>query len=105
MLYKDYFKIIGDEEKMNINRYFKSDDSSKYNKMNNFNESIENITKLDPFKLCIEIELLFRYLDYSQKNTSEENKRFFFSTIEEIFYNLKKIPFVDDDKNISNFLL
>ena len=80
-------------------------DSSKYNKINNFDGNTENIIKLDPTKLCIEIELLFRYLDYTYKNKSEDKKRYFFSTIEENFYNLKKIPFMDERKKLSNFLL
>jgi len=103
-LYSDYFKIIDNNDNIEKARYFKSDDSLKYNKLNNFDGKENNIIKLDPIKLCIEIELLFRYLDYTYNNKFEEKKRFFFSTIEENFYNLKKIPFSDNKKN-STFIL
>jgi len=44
--------------------------------------------KLKPERICFEIELLFRYFDF----IPSEKKRWFFSTIEEVFYNLKKYP-------------
>ena len=99
-LYSIYFNII--DKTVEQQRYFKSENSLKYNKMNNFNEenNIDRISKLDPLKLCIEIELLFRYLDYEYNNNSDEKKRFFFSTIEENIYDLKKIPLSVDTENI-----
>jgi len=93
-LYSTYFTII--EQPKDKERYFKSENSLKYNKINNFDD-IDTILKLDPIKLCIEIELLFRYLDYDKRS---DKKRFFFSTIEENIYNLKKIPLNDETTNI-----
>ena len=60
-LYSAYFKIIGEDQEIDQKRYFKSDESSKYNKVNNFDNNIENIMKINPINLCIEIEILFRY--------------------------------------------
>jgi hypothetical protein len=84
-LYSLFFKIIGEEPQT---RYLKEDST---NKINNFIE-IKNITKLNPVKLCVEIEILFRYLDYEYKLRNEQTKKFYFTAIEEVLYNLKKIP-------------
>ena len=56
----------------------------KYKKVIYEDESI----KIKPERICFEIELLLRYYDF----ISSESKRWFFSTIEEIFYDLKKYP-------------
>jgi len=54
--------------------------------------------KVKSQKICIEIELLFRYYDFIKLN----EKRWFFSTIEENFYDLKKYPKMN---NLSNKFL
>ena len=104
-MYNKLFEILGNDENKDVKRYFKSEGSEKFDSMNNFDGETDKIKKLEPVKLCIEIELLFRYLDYEYEKKSEEKKRFFFSAIEENFYNLKKIPFIDDTKKTSSFLL
>jgi hypothetical protein len=86
-LYSLFFQIIKKEPE---NRYLK-DETGKFNKINNFID-IKNIIKLDPVKLCVEIEMLFSYLDYEYNNRNENIKKFYFTAIEEVLYNLKKIP-------------
>ena len=97
-LYKLMLKVINKEDIDNQNRYFKEDESSNFNKKNNFTGNSEKIGKLDPTKLCIEIEMLFRYLDYEYNKRNEEKKRFFFKVIEEHLYELKSIPMLTDEQ-------
>ena len=70
--------------KKELLRKLKSLYKKKYKKVIYEDETI----KIKPEKICFEIELLLRYYDF----ISSESKRWFFSTIEEIFYDLKKYP-------------
>ena len=95
-LYSLFLEIV-DNDKKDMKRYFKSIDSSKFDKLNLFDGTKENILRLEPVKLCIEIELLFRYLDYEYNSRNEDIKKFHFSVLEENLYNLQKLPITDED--------
>ena len=67
-----------------------------YKSFNNDKEIYkDNKIKVKPQKICVEIELLFRYYDFIKLN----GKRWFFSTIEENFYDLKKYPKMNELSN------
>ena len=72
-------KIINGNKKYTINQ-----NGTKILKI--FDNEIEE--RIGPFQLCVELELLLRYADYQQIN----GKKWFFSTNENILYDVANLP-------------
>ena len=81
---------IYDKEGTQIKQYpYEKDDSGKFIKTKNGKMKIDTTitVRINAFQLCIEEELLFRYLNKIKK----DEKRWFFSSVESIINNIEKV--------------